>query len=142
MSFVVDASVAAKWFNLEELSERAVEVKEAYVKGRLQLSAPVHIIYEVGNSVWKNPQLTDKDASDAVVSLIRLGLELLEPNTKRASRAMEIARLRKTTFYDAAYLQSAEELDTPLLTADQVQITAGKGIAKLIHLREADLSIN
>jgi len=134
---VVDASVVAKWFNIEELSDKAVKVKDAYVEGALELVAPIHILYEVGNSIWKNTQLTEKDACNAIVSLLRIDLELLMPSMERAKRAMEIARLRKTTFYDAAYLQAAEEFKTTLLTADESQMAAGKGIVKVIHLREA-----
>ncbi len=139
MSFVLDASVAAKWFNIEELSERAVEFKEAFVEGKLQLAAPMHILDEVGNSIWKNQQLPDKDARDAIASFKGLGLELLEPTIKRIARAMEIARMKRTTFYDSAYLQAAEELNGTLLTADQGQVAAAKGIAKAIHLKEAKL---
>lgn len=139
MSLVLDASVAAKWFNLEELSEKAVEFKESFVKGELELAAPIHIVYEVGNSIWKNPQLADRDACDAITSLTRLGLEFLEPTMKRSARAMEIARTKSTTFYDAAYLQAAEELNRALLTADQAQVAAARGIAKAIHLKDATL---
>ncbi len=139
MSLILDASVAAKWFNFEELSERAVEFKQAFVEGDVELAAPTHIIYEVGNSIWKNPQLTDRDASDAIVSLTRLGLDLLQPTMKRSARVMEIARTKRTTFYDAAYLQAAEELKRTLLTADQAQVAAAKGIAKTIHLKDAKL---
>ncbi len=139
MSLVLDASVAAKWFNFEELSERAVEFKQAFVEGEVEFAAPMHILNEVGNSIWKNPQLTDRDACDAIVSLTRLGLELLEPTMKRSARTMEIARTKRTTFYDAAYLQAAEELKRTLLTADQAQVAAAKGIAKTIHLKEAKL---
>lgn len=136
MSLVIDASVAAKWYNVERLSERAAEVKEAYVKGDLQLAAPFHIIYEVGNSIWKNKQLTAQDANEAIASLLRLGMELLEPKTEGTCRAMEIARIKKATFYDALYIQAAEELDTALLTADELQIVASKGITKVIHLKD------
>jgi predicted nucleic acid-binding protein len=136
---VVDASVAAKWFNIEELSDKAAEVKEAHVSGNLDLVAPTHIIYEVGNSIWNNTQLTDKDACDAIISLLRLGIELFPPSVERAGRAMKTARLRRTTFYDAVYLQIAEELNIALLTADEHQAAAGKGIIKVIQLREAKL---
>jgi predicted nucleic acid-binding protein len=52
---------------------------------------------------------------------------------------MEIARQRNTTFYDAAYLQAAEELKASLLTADADQAAAGRGITKVIHLRDSKL---
>jgi predicted nucleic acid-binding protein len=139
VSFVLDASVAAKWFNLEEFSDRAVEFKRALVEGEVEFAAPAHITYEVGNSIWKNPQFTDRDARDAIISFARLELELLEPTTKRNERIMEIARARRTSFYDAAYLQAAEELKTTLLTADQAQIASAKGIVKTLHIKEAKL---
>ncbi|MGD0550307.1 MAG: type II toxin-antitoxin system VapC family toxin [Candidatus Bathyarchaeia archaeon] len=75
-----------------------MKVKEPHVRGDAELVAPIHIIYEVGNSIWGNPQLTDKHARDGVVSILRLGIELIQPTPERVSRAMEIARLRHTTF--------------------------------------------
>lgn len=136
MRLVIDASVAAKWFNLEELSDKAVDIKEAYVRGDLELAAPIHMIYEVGNSIWKNKQLTEAEANDAIAALLQLNVQLLEPTTERAKRAMKIAKSRNTTFYDAVYLQAAEELNTALLTADNVQVTAGREIVKATHLQE------
>lgn len=137
MKLVIDASVAAKWFNVEELSDKAVNVKDAYVKGDMELVAPTHLIYEVGNSIWKNKQLSDNDACDAVSSIIRLDIQLIEPTVQRAQRAMELARQMGTSFYDAVYLQAAEEMKIPLLTADQKQITAGRGVARMLDLGKA-----
>lgn len=136
MNVVVDASVAAKWFNIEEFSEKAAEVKDAHVRGDFELSAPTHIVYEVGNSILKNQQLTREDAGEAIASILQLGIRLLAPSAIRASRTMTIARLRHTTFYDASYLQTAEELRAPLITADESQARAGNGIARIVHLRE------
>ena len=53
MRLVVDASVAAKWFNAEDLSDKAAKVKDAHVRGDVELIASTHIIYEVANSIWK-----------------------------------------------------------------------------------------
>ena len=136
MNFVLDASVAAKWFNIEESSDTAAEVKDAHVRGDLELAAPSHLIYEVGNSIWRNSQLTADDAREAVASILQLGICLLPPDISRASRAMEIARLKRTTFYDAAYLQAAEELKAALLTADETQARACKDIVQVLRLPE------
>jgi predicted nucleic acid-binding protein len=134
MNYVLDASVAAKWLNIEESSEVATQVKDAHVRGDLELAAPSHLVYEVGNSIWKNPQLTMDDAREAVASILQLGIFLLPPNTSRASRAMQIARLKNTTFYDASYLQAAEELKATLLTADETQARACKDIVQVLRL--------
>lgn len=137
MKLVVDASVAAKWFNIEELSDKAANVKDAHVKGDIDLAAPIHLLYEVGNSIWRNKQLSDNDACDAISSIMRLGIQLIEPTVQRAQRAMQIARQVETSFYDAVYLQVAEEMKIPLLTADQKQITAGRSVATMLDLGEA-----
>ncbi len=137
MKLVVDASVAAKWFNIEELSDKAANVKDAHVKGDIDLAAPIHLLCEVGNSIWRNKQLSDNDACDAISSIMRLDIQLIELTVQRAQRAMEIARQVKASFYDAVYLQVAEEMKIPLLTADQKQITAGRSVATMLDLGEA-----
>ncbi len=137
MNLVIDASVVAKWFNQEELSDQAVELKDGHVRAEIDLAAPSHLLYEVGNSVWRNPQLTDEDARSAIAALAGLGIALLGPEGRRAARTMEIAREKKASFHDAAYIQSAEELDAPLITADESQLRAASGIVRVIHLRDA-----
>ena len=134
MRYVLDASVAAKWFNLEESSEEAVRAKDAHVRGDLELVAPTQIVYEVGNTIWRNPLLTLGDAMAAVVSLMGLRLGLFEPEAARVTRAMEIARDGQITFYDAAYIQVAEEVGAPLVTADKRQRTAADGIVETVSL--------
>jgi predicted nucleic acid-binding protein len=49
---------------------------------------------------------------------------------------MEIARMKRTTFYDAAYLQAAEELKATLLTADETQARACKETVQVLRLVE------
>ena len=136
MRTCIDASVAAKWFNQEDFSEQAVELKDRQVRGDVELVAPALLAYEVGNSIRKNPQLTEGDARDAIISLAALGVVLLPPETGRVGRVMEIARTRRMTFYDAAYLQAAEECQALLITADENQIKTAKGIARAAHIRD------
>ena len=136
MRAVIDASVAAKWFNKEEYSKEAVALKEAYVEGFIELMAPIHLIYEVGNSIWKNRQLDVKDASKAVSLLLNLDLNLLEPTAGDLERAMEIAREVDITFYDALYVQLAEKYRVKLITADNEQVKKSKGIIDVIHIKD------
>lgn len=99
---VIDASVVAKWFNLEELTENAVRVKEAHVSGALELSAPIHLSYEVGNAIWRNNQLSDNDAINAIESLKQLDLILIATSQTSVKRTMEIARMRQISYYDVS----------------------------------------
>ena len=136
MIYVLDASVAAKWFNLEELSEEAVEAKNAHIIGDLELAAPIQIVYEVGNSIWKNPQIDQGNAEEAIRSFLALHVKLLEPNARRVARTMEIAKVKEITFYDAAYVQAAEEINAFLLSADEKQMAAAEDIVETVHLRQ------
>ena len=136
MKVVVDASVAAKWFSREEYSGEAAALKQAYVDGIVELVAPMHLIYEVGNSIWKNKQLSVEDASRAVSLLLDLDLNLVEPSADDLKRAMEIARKMNTTFYDALYIQVAEKYGVKLITADGRQIEKSKGIVEATHIKD------
>ena len=136
MKVVVDASVVAKWFNVEEYSDKAVELKNAHVKGVVKIVAPIHLIYEVGNSIWKNKQLNVEDASEAISLLLELNLELISPSRKSVKRTMEIAREKKMTFYDASYVQLAEENNLTLITADSKQLEKSKDLVDVTHIKD------
>ncbi|MHA1596080.1 MAG: type II toxin-antitoxin system VapC family toxin [Candidatus Asgardarchaeia archaeon] len=136
MKVVVDASVVVKWFNVEEYGDKAVELKNAHVRGIVKVIAPVHLIYEVGNSIWKNRQLNVEDASNAIVLLLELNLELVSSSHKSIKRTMEIAREMEMTFYDASYVQLAEENKLTLITADEKQLEKSKDIIDVIHIKD------
>ncbi|RLE67675.1 MAG: hypothetical protein DRJ34_04355 [Thermoprotei archaeon] len=131
MKIVIDASVAVKWFNIEEYSDEAVKLKNLHVAGIIKLIAPLHLIYEVGNSIWKNRQINNIDASNAVLYLLELEISLIPPDRKSIKRIMEIARNKNISFYDACYIELAEKYGIPLISADKKQIEASKDIIKI-----------
>ena len=49
-------------------------MRDDFIKGFILLSAPIHLVYEVGNSIWKNPQLSNIDAENDISSLMDLEL--------------------------------------------------------------------
>src|ERR1051325_8180029 len=109
--FTLDASVAAKWFNNEDLTDEALQIRDAFVHGKINLLAPEQLIYEVGNSIWKNKALTAEEAAKAVENLIDLQIELIHLNPRLAASAMKTARESRITFYDAAYIALADRYD-------------------------------
>lgn len=132
MSLVLDASVVAKWFNNEELTEKAVEFKQALVEGQVEFAAAMHIHMEKLSA-----RREGRPGRHRLAHATGFGTSRTIHQAKR--KDCGIARARRTTFYDAAYLQDAEELKRPLLTADQLQVASARGITKAIHLREAKL---
>ncbi len=134
-SFVVDASVVAKWFNRgEEFEEQSDRLRSLWVNDEIELAAPSHLPYEVANSIWKNPNVSARRAGGLAKVLIDVSPKLNDLSGPMAERTMAFARRKRLTFYDASYLALARGLSVPLITVDGEQLRAASGYAKAIHL--------
>lgn len=115
--FVVDASVAVKWYLPEPHSADA----EKLLVGAYQLLAPDLIVSEVGNILWKRimrSELSVPKAKSIMAAFAGLPLTLLPANSL-AENAMTVACGLKRTFYDSIYLALAMTADCRLVTADR-----------------------
>jgi predicted nucleic acid-binding protein len=134
-SYVVDASVVAKWFNRgEEFEKESDQFRRAWINDEIQLEAPSHLPFEVANSIWKNPNIQIRKAGSLAKALVELSPRLHDLTETMAERAMLIARRRQITFYDASYLTLAKVLSIPLITADDDQLRAASGYVASSHL--------
>ncbi len=136
MRLVVDASVAVKWFNAEEWTDRALALRDDLVGGSIELSAPDHLLYEVGNALWRNPQLSADDCALALEALLNLGVDLRPPSREAAAEAARLARTLGVTFYDSSYIALSELMGAPLVTADGRQGEAARSVTPVIWLWE------
>lgn len=134
--YTLDASVAAKWFNNEDLTDKALQVRDAFVEGKIGLLAPEHLLYEVGNSIGKNKALAQEDAVTAIKNLADLEIELVHLSQEMSGNAMNVARDLSITFYDATYVMLANHFDAPLISADQMVLSKSR---KSIHLKDFEL---
>lgn len=121
---IVDASVAAKWYVPEELSEEAARFLEAGDRGETRLIAPSLLGPELGNVLWhryRRGDISRDRVREAWVAfenapLSFTGTESLMP------AALEIAVGYGCTVYDALYVALAEAHHyeaAVLLTADR-----------------------
>jgi predicted nucleic acid-binding protein len=114
----VDASVVAKWYIAEEHSEKAVQIKDLHSAGKVTLTSPLLVLFEVGNALSKHPSFSGQDAEKAFQSLLDLGLKLRSfVESTLLDGAFRISREQGITFHDAAYV--ALTTDGPLITADR-----------------------
>jgi len=132
MGFVVDASVAIKWFVDEQLAEAA----RILLGDEYELAAPEFLLLECGNILWKKVQRGELLIEEA--RLIRQGLEKqpidLFSSARLLEAALEIAMDSKRAVYDCAYIALAMLIDSPLVTADRKLVNALKPGAYAKHV--------
>lgn len=117
---VLDASVISKWFIAEEDSDKALEIRGLFALGRIGLSSPILVLYELGNVLLKHPTLTLKASGKAFEAFLSLQIDLrslAEPGLLKD--AMEIAKKFDVTFYDASYVSMSKSCNSPFVTADR-----------------------
>jgi predicted nucleic acid-binding protein len=113
---VIDASVAVKWFVLEDGTDKAGEV----LKSDRALLAPRLIVTEVANALARKSHqnlVTPREASEYVGVLPRFVAKLIDVDDL-IETALEHSCSYRHPIYDFIYLEAARRSDTQLLTAD------------------------
>jgi predicted nucleic acid-binding protein len=127
--FVVDASVAIKWYLPEPNSADA----DRLLNNGFQLLAPDLLFSEVGNILWKRVMRSELTVHKALVILRALKtLPLtLQPASDLSENVMTVACGLKRSFYDSLYLTLALMADCRLVTADRKLFDAVKDAAPI-----------
>ncbi|WP_447974452.1 type II toxin-antitoxin system VapC family toxin [Nitrospira sp. Kam-Ns4a] len=115
--FVVDASVAIKWFIPERFSEAAQRLRQP----GLRLSVPAFFWLEIGNVLVKKIRRGElaREEGDYILKELR-HLPLQRHADERLLRpAYALALQTRRSLYDCLYLALAEALDGSLVTADR-----------------------
>ena len=138
--FVVDASVAIKWFVDESDSTKAAELL------RYPLSAPDLLAPECANILWKKVARAELtlDEAEVIALALQSAAITLHPTRGLLAAAMKIACELGCAAYDCFYLALAQELEQPLVTADLRLVSraradgAARFAALLVPLSEFD----
>jgi len=117
--FVIDASVAVKWYTTvgEDDLAQADGLLQGYVDGSCQFIAPTLIIYELGNALRFNPNFKVAEVRRAIKDFLDLQITL-EDSHKILESAVDLAFRHSFTVYDAAYAALAQIHGIPMITAD------------------------
>ena len=121
--FVLDASVALRWFLANPVPAYASRVKRLMLRGaRAVVPALWHL--EMANGLAgaeRRGILTAADADRCLVHLEQLLFKTIESETEffPVGQAFATARTSHLSAYDAVYLDTARRLGLPLATLDQ-----------------------
>jgi len=114
--YVVDASVAVKWFVPEIRTEFAIQL----LQPENVLLAPDLLMSEVCNTLWKKVRRGELDRDDALQCLTDLNLMPLQlyASAELVQDALRVSTSEGIPAYDSLYLALASLLDCHMVTAD------------------------
>ena len=124
-SYIVDASVVAKWFIPEENSDKC----DALLSDEYELYAPDLLWSELGSILCKKTRSGEIDSEFAqrVLSLMQEAPIEIIPSYGLMDSAYEIAIGASRSFYDSMYLAAGESRETVLVTADKKLVNGIRG---------------
>ena len=127
--FVVDASIAVKWYLPEQHSDCAARL----CRSDAGLEAPDLLYSEIGNALWKRVrrrELTRDQAEEIITALSLMPIEIY-PSRLLAAAALQIACATNLTVYDSLYIATAMLTGSRLVTADRRVYETARGAAPL-----------
>lgn len=132
--FLVDASVAVKWFDVDErYLAQARSLLDAHLEGRTQLLLSQLVPFEVGNALIRGTEQTFEWPTGSLWSSGFVWVTL-DPTTAEAAR--DLAFEHGLSYYDASHLALAIKESAHLVSDDQVLINAAVAEGVGIPLEE------
>jgi predicted nucleic acid-binding protein len=134
--YVLDCSVAVKWFVPESLSDAAEGILAQHESGEISFVAPNSIAAEFGHALRKLV-LGRALTVDKAVSILQQFLAIkfdrvsVEP---LAVDALTLSVRHLATFYDALYISLAIREDLKVVTADERMVNAFAALDRTISL--------
>ncbi len=116
--FVVDSSVVVKWFLFEASSDKAVELRDEFATGRLELAVPSLLFYEVMNALRFSGSFTRPELITAARALSRYRFDVWRPRGKLLEISTELSVERDLTVYDSCYVALARRTNSKVVTED------------------------
>jgi predicted nucleic acid-binding protein len=130
-AYVLDSSVAIRWYLDQPGHEHAREIRDRLVEGTIQLVAPAVLRWEVANVLRKlgalTGKLTESDVTDALLDLPVLGVEIVEDDEASTIDAVTVSLERRISVFDASFALQSLQTGYPLLTADIRLARSGAG---------------
>jgi predicted nucleic acid-binding protein len=114
--YVIDASVAVKWFCEESGREAALKISRSAKLGDIALYAPELLLYEVGNVLWKGKKFSTNHLQRVLFALSQTNIEFFALERDIVETAALFTTTYDITFYDASYAALAYKFQIPLIS--------------------------
>lgn len=118
---VFDTSVAVKWFFPENGKDKAMELKEKHMAGKITLSTRDLFLYEL-TSAFKNytpVKISEKDFSVVALAVQSLNLSLYSLEFTEMKELFLLSQKLLLSIYDCSFVLLAKKLSAPLYTTDR-----------------------
>jgi predicted nucleic acid-binding protein len=128
MAVVVDASLAGAWILPDEHSEEAESLLGLILEGREELAVPDLWSYEMVNlllAASRRGRIQPSGLHEALDLLQAIPCSYYDHQSRLARhRTAKLAGRFSLSAYDAAYLELADRLQSPLRSADRALVAA------------------
>ena len=139
MVYVVDASVAARFLLVEDLSDKAGLVLEGFIEGKFDLKAPKLVVYEVGNVLWKAVKqglINLDEAKEKFSVFLGLKIDSIDLDENEHEEVLDWGARNEVTYYDSAYVRASIKTGATLITVDNALYMRARKEVLAIHLRD------
>lgn len=133
---VLDSSVTVKFLNQidEDLTAQADKILVDAQQGKVSLVSPELSKYEIGNALLKK-KLKASHAHEALEILYQLPISFIPESQELSKKTYQIANQFGITYYDAAFVALAKELDARLIT-DNYKHQGKVKTSKIVALKD------
>jgi len=132
--WVVDASIAVKWFLPADKEPEADEARD--IMGALSLRTTTLAFYEVGNALTIKGQMEPQRVAGSLETIALVCGEAVDMTAADHEEAALLTKQHGITFYDASYVAIAKRLGRTVISADRDLL--GPGLA--VDLKTATLA--
>lgn len=132
---VPDASIILKWLlpgPVEEDTDKALQIRDTFLKDECLLHVPTLWCYEVGNTLARKfPEYV----GPLMETVFGLNLEEYHVRNETLKVALDLAKRFNVTLYDAAYHAVAIVNKGVLVTADRKYLSKTKSTGNVVLLQ-------
>lgn len=132
---VFDTSIAIKWFFPERDQDKALDLKNQHLAGKISLCTRDLFLYEMTSSFknYTQSKIEEKDFFLAVQAIQSLKLQIFPLEYDELPELFAFSKTLAFSIYDCSYLLLAKKLQAPLYTADKkLHLVAKKFITSFL----------